>query len=207
MDDGLQNPLLAKTLTIAVVDGARGLGNGLVMPAGPLRAPLEFQLAVTDAIIVNEVDAQENSASDWLRRRFAGPVLRARVEPEDADWLRGARLVAWAGIGAPQRFFALLERQGGELAERAVFRDHQRLGDGDARRLLALARQRGAALVTTAKDAARLRGERGALAELARASRTLNVRLAPIGSDGERLAALIDAALLLAERAARASST
>jgi tetraacyldisaccharide 4'-kinase len=207
MDDGLQNPQLAKTLTIAVVDGARGLGNGLVIPAGPLRAPLGFQLEVTDAIIVNEAAAEANAASEWLRRHFAGPVLRARVEPEDADWLRSARLVAWAGIAAPERFFALLERQGGELAERIVFRDHQRLGEGDARRLLALARRRDAALVTTAKDATRLRGERGALAELARASRTLNVRLAPIGSDGERLAALIDAALLRAERVKRAPPT
>jgi tetraacyldisaccharide 4'-kinase len=204
MDDGLQNPQLAKSLTIAVVDGGRGLGNGLVMPAGPLRAPLEFQLGLTDAIIVTEAGGRA-SASDWLRRSFAGPVLRARVEAEaGADWLQGARVVAWAGIAAPQRFFSLLEQRGAELAGRVAFRDHQRLGEDDARRLLQLARQGAAALVTTAKDAARLAGETGVLAELAGASRILHVRIELIGSDRERLAALIDAAL---HRGARAAST
>jgi len=116
MDDGLQNPALVKDLTIAVVDGARGLGNGLVMPAGPLRAALEFQLELTDAVIVNENAAAADAAgsvTEWLRRRFAGPVLRAGVVPAEAvDWLRAARVVAWAGIGAPQRFFATLRSLG-----------------------------------------------------------------------------------------------
>ena len=105
MDDGLQNPSLAKSLTLAVIDGRRGIGNGLVMPAGPLRAPLQFQLELTDAVLVNGGEA-EASVAEWLRRRFAGPVLRTGVSPgENTDWLRGARVVAWAGIGAPQRFF------------------------------------------------------------------------------------------------------
>jgi tetraacyldisaccharide 4'-kinase len=196
MDDGLQNPTLAKDLTIAVVDGMRGVGNGLVMPAGPLRAPLDFQLDLTDAIVVNEPQDAAGTVSDWLRRRFAGPVLRARVAPVDnADWLAGANLVAWAGIGAPQRFFALLERHGAVLAERIAFGDHRRLGEGDARRLLALARRHSARLVTTEKDAARLLGTAGSLAELARTSHLLHVALQPIAPDDERLLALIDATL------------
>ena len=77
MDDGLQNPQLAKDLTIAVVDGSRGLGNGLVMPAGPLRAPLDFQLELTDAIVVNGRAAPAISVAEWLRHRFDGPVLRS----------------------------------------------------------------------------------------------------------------------------------
>ena len=102
MDDGLQNPGLAKDLTIAVVDGGRGLGNGLVMPAGPLRAPLQFQLELTDAIVVNGAEA-DAPVAEWLRHRFAGSVLRASLAPaESADWLKGARVVAWAGIGAPR---------------------------------------------------------------------------------------------------------
>ena len=75
---------MAKDLTIAVVDGGRGLGNGLVMPAGPLRAPLDFQLELTDAIVVNERAAAPRTAgavTDWLRHRFAGPVLRAAWSP------------------------------------------------------------------------------------------------------------------------------
>src|SRR5262245_28011309 len=83
MDDGLQNASLVKDLAIAVVDGSRGLGNGLVLPAGPLRAPLDFQLELTDAIVVNEGAAADAAGpvTQWLRRRFAGPVLRASVAP------------------------------------------------------------------------------------------------------------------------------
>ena len=87
MDDGLQNPALAKDLTIAVVDGGRGLGNGLVMPAGPLRAPLEFQLELTDAIVVNESaaarrrPARDGMAAPSLRRPGAARERRSRREP------------------------------------------------------------------------------------------------------------------------------
>ena len=203
MDDGLQNPTLAKTLTIAVVDGARGIGNGRVIPAGPLRAPLEFQLGVTDAIVVTETAGGASSVADGLRRRFAGPVLRARLKPTArTDWLARARIVAWAGIAAPQRFFAMLEEQGAEIAERVAFRDHYRLRQADALQLLELAQRRAATLVTTAKDAVRLGRERGALKELADASRILAVALEIIGSDNERLMALLDAALAAPAHAA-----
>jgi len=198
MDDGLQNPALIKDLAIAVVDGGRGLGNGLVMPAGPLRAPLNFQLELADAIIVNEGAAASapGAVTEWLRRRFAGPVLRASIAAaEAADWLRATRVVAWAGIGAPQRFFATLRTLGADLAEVVAFRDHQRLGDDDARRLLHLARRHAARLVTTEKDLVRLAGAGGACGELERASRALPVRLFFEEPDAERLLALILAAL------------
>jgi tetraacyldisaccharide 4'-kinase len=195
MDDGLQNPVLAKDFSVAVVDGTRGLGNGLVMPAGPLRAPLDFQLEVTDAIIVNEAAGAAGDVAEWLRRRFRGPVLRAQVVAETPDWLSASRLVAWAGIGAPQRFFALLERHGAQLAQCVAYRDHQRLTQADARWLRELARRHSARLVTTEKDAARLRGEEGALAELAAASKVLRVKLELIEPDGERMLSLLEAAL------------
>ena len=102
--------------------------------------------------------------AEWLRHRFAGPVLRASVVPaESADWLKGARVVAWAGIGAPQRFFAMLQALGADVVETVAFRDHQWLGEDDARRLLELARRHAATLVTTAKDMARLTGAGGAV--------------------------------------------
>jgi tetraacyldisaccharide 4'-kinase len=199
MDDGLQNPGLAKDLTIAVVDGGRGLGNGLIMPAGPLRASLGFQLELTDAIIVNESGAAADGAgpvTEQLRRRFAGPVLRASVVPaESAGWLKDARVVAWAGIGAPERFFAMLRTLGADVAETAAFRDHQRLGDAAAHQLLEVAHRHSAALVTTEKDMARLTGAAGPCAELARASRAVPVRLAFADPDAERLASLIATAL------------
>jgi tetraacyldisaccharide 4'-kinase len=197
MDDGFQNPSLAKDLAIAVVDGGRGLGNGYVIPAGPLRAPFEFQLELTDAIVVNErVSAGESPTTAWLRHRFPGPVLRAVTVPaEDATWLKGLRVGAWAGIGAPHRFFAMLEALGAEVAEKVPFRDHQQLSEADAGNLLEIARGRGATLVTTEKDMARLAGSGGLLAELAAASRMLPVKLSLAEPDGERLATLIDAAL------------
>jgi len=198
MDDGLQNPGLAKDLVIAVVDGSRGIGNGLVMPAGPLRAALEFQLEITDAIVVNEnaPTPDGGAVTEWLRRRFAGPVLRARVLPPDgAAWLRGARVVAWAGIGAPQRFFAMLEHLGAEVMARVPFRDHEPLGEADALRILALAERHGAMPVTTEKDMARITGSAGACVQLARATRIVPVRLALAEPDAERLVSLVASAL------------
>jgi tetraacyldisaccharide 4'-kinase len=197
MDDGLQNPQLAKDFTIALVDGVRGIGNGMVIPAGPLRAPLEFQLELTDAIIVNEpMSGTDGGVAEWARSRFNGPVLRATTVPAaDPGWLKGARIVAWAGIGVPRRFFALLEHLGGEVVESVAFRDHQNMQDLDADRLLALAEDDDALLVTTEKDLARLSGAVGPLAQLAAASRALPVRLAFEEADAVRLASLLDAAL------------
>jgi tetraacyldisaccharide 4'-kinase len=134
--------------------------------------------------------------TQWLRHRFAGPVLRASVVPTEAtDWLKAARVVAWAGIGAPQRFFATLRALGADVVEAVAFRDHQRLAEDDARRLLNLARRHSATLVTTEKDMARLAGAHGICAELARAARALPVRLALADADAERLMSLVATAL------------
>jgi tetraacyldisaccharide 4'-kinase len=197
MDDGLQNPQLAKDLAIAVVDGRRGLGNGLVIPAGPLRAPLTFQLERADAVVVNEtLPGTTPHVADWLRAHFKGPVLRATTTPcEDVGWLAQRRVIAWAGIGAPERFFDMVAALGAEVIERIAFRDHQRLALADAQRLLALARQHNAILVSTEKDMARLEGTQDALAELSAATRVLHVRLAFSAQDTERLAGLVNAAL------------
>jgi len=197
MDDGLQNPQLAKDLTLAVVDGTRGLGNGRVMPAGPLRAPLTFQLGLVGAVVINErAPGAGDVVAASLRARFGGPILRcATVADGDTGWLRGQRVVAWAGIGAPQRFFTLLRSLGADLAETAAFGDHQRLGESDAQRLLALARRHGAALVSTAKDLARLKGTAGALGELSAGTRALPITLHFAEADAERLASLIHHAI------------
>jgi tetraacyldisaccharide 4'-kinase len=197
MDDGLQNPQLAKDLTIAVVDAARGLGNGRVIPAGPLRAPLAFQLGLADAIVVNAAAPNAgDGVAQFLGQRFHGPVLRTTtVAAGDAGWLKGQRVVAWAGIGAPQRFFGLLEALGAELSGRVAFRDHQPLATADAEHLLRRARDTRAQLVSTAKDLARLQGAAGALADLAAATRALPIRLEFANADAERLSALVAAAL------------
>jgi tetraacyldisaccharide 4'-kinase len=197
MDDGLQNARLAKDLSIALVDGVRGIGNGMVIPAGPLRAPLDFQLELTDAVVVNEpVPGAGDRIADWLRTHFNGPVLRAATVPsEDAGWLKGLRVVAWAGIGSPQRFFATLTHLGAEVLEATAFRDHQSVQQADAERLLAQAEWHDATLVTTEKDHARMRGTAGLPAKLAEASRVLPIKLKFEDADAVRLASLLDTAL------------
>lgn len=196
MDDGLQNPQLAKDLTLAVVDGSRGLGNGRVLPAGPLRAPLGFQLALVDALLVNAADPDAGAATAAsLRQRFDGPILRCTTKVAgDAAWLKGERVVAWAGIGAPQRFFAMLRGLGADVAAAVAFRDHQVPGTADAHRLLALAQAHGALLISTEKDMARLTGASGVLAVLAAATRPLPIELIFAEPDAVRLAALVDGA-------------
>ena len=154
---------------------------------------MEFQLALVDAIVVNAPAADAGAAvADGLRQRFDGPVLRcATVVAGDAAWLSGCRVVAWAGIGAPQRFFAMLRSLGAEVVETIAFGDHQRLVEADAQRLLALARRHGATLVSTAKDMARLRGATGSLADLSAATKVLPIRLQFAGADAERLEGLV----------------
>jgi tetraacyldisaccharide 4'-kinase len=203
MDDGLQNPTVTKDLTIAVVDGVRGVGNGRVIPAGPLRAPLAFQLTLVDAVVVNRGSADGASPNlpsgdfaDRLRHDFDGPVLDARIAPSGAtDWLACSPVVAFAGIGVPERFFTTLRAHGARLADAIIFPDHHAFTPADATRLLNLARDHGATLVTTEKDRIRLDGLDGPLATLRDAAQALPVRMTFDPRDDGRLAALIDGAV------------
>jgi len=153
MDDGFQNPGLAKDLSLLVVDGAVGFGNGRLLPAGPLREPIEGGLARAQAVVLIGPD------ESGVARRVAGtlPILGARLAT-DPDWaaLRGRRVVAFAGIGRPQKFFAALEAHGIAMVERVPFADHHQFGADDIARLDRLAAGADAILVTTAKDAVRL---------------------------------------------------
>ena len=197
MDDGLQNPSVAKDLSIALVDGRRGIGNGEVIPAGPLRAPLDFQLGLVDAIIVRDPPdgGGDRSVLAVLRQGFPGPVLTANVTAADeAQRLRGQKVVAFAGIANPRRFYRLLESLGAEVAGTVSFADHHRFTHADAERLRDAARRAGASLVTTEKDFARLKGE-PALAELAAETRVLPIAIAVEERELQRLGSLIDAAL------------
>lgn len=196
MDDGLQNPSLAKDLSIAIVDARRGFGNGRVIPAGPLRARLTFQLGLVDCIVVMGATDGEPPVFEALKRHFPGPVLRGRAEPAgDLDWLAGARLLAYAGIANPERFFRMLAGFAPGTLIRRTFPDHHAFTDGEAARLIAEADTAGAELVTTEKDLARLVGASGACAELAARSRALPIRVHFDERDFIRLGALIDGAL------------
>ncbi len=198
MDDGLQNGGLVKDLVLAVVDGRRGVGNGLVIPAGPLRAPLEFQLALVDAIVVNLQSGArpaENAVAQWLTRRFNGSLLLATTTPAgDVAWLRGTAVLAFSGIGAPDRFFNLLERLGARIVARRAFPDHHAFTDAEARGLSADARRLDARLVTTEKDWVRL-AETGTLGVLRASSKVVAVELAFDQRDRDRLSGLIETLL------------
>ncbi len=208
MDDGLQNPLLAKDLRLVVIDGGRGLGNGRVIPAGPLRAPLAMQLDLADALIVTRsggVGSGEPAALAGLKASFHGPVLVAGTRAvQPVEWLREDPVVAYCGIGAPRRFFDLVAALGARLVAEAAFADHHAFKEADARRLLALAQQHGARLVTTEKDWVRLVGFDGARGDLRERSRALAIETVLEARDEERLLSLINAALT--QRAAGAAA-
>lgn len=207
MDDGLQNPSLAKSLTLCVVDARRGIGNGRVLPAGPLRAPLDFQLALADAVLVNGVDGSATADAGTadihtlLRRKFDGPVLRARTAASAAPtWLREDPLVAYCGIGAPQRFLDLVHALGGHVVATEVLPDHHAFSDADAVRLLDLAHRHGARLVTTEKDLVRLAGHSDHRGRLAASSTALAIALSMEPGDAERMISLLRGAMARAQR-------
>lgn len=162
MDDGLQNPSLAKDLAIAVVDGSTGIGNGLPLPAGPLRATMRAQWPLVDAVLViGEGEPGERVAQEGERQGKV--VLRGRLVP-DADMaarLRGQRVLAFAGIGRPEKFFETLTACGAVLEEARPFPDHHRFTAGEIAALKEEAQRRGLHLVTTEKDAARIAHEDG----------------------------------------------
>lgn len=179
MDDGLQNPSLSKTLALAVVDAGAGIGNGLPFPAGPLRAPLARQWPhVAGLVLVGEGDPGERVAAQARARGL--PVHRARLVPEDGSAWAGRRVVAFAGIGRPQKFFVTLRGLGAEIVAERVFPDHHPYRPAELAELTALAAREGACLVTTEKDAVRLRPQER------EAVRVLRVALSFADEDGVR---------------------
>jgi tetraacyldisaccharide 4'-kinase len=179
MDDGLQNASLVKDFTLAVVDGRRGIGNGCVFPAGPLRAPLEPQLARTDALLVM---GDGTSAGDAVKRAATRglPVFHGNLVPDVtaiADLkLKARKVFAFAGIGDPEKFFATVEAAGLTVAQRRALPDHHRFTVEEAAELIMEAENDGLALLTTEKDRARMSGDQ-LLAALAQRSHVLPVKL------------------------------
>jgi tetraacyldisaccharide 4'-kinase len=158
MDDGFQNPAIAKDASLIVIDGHRGLGNGCVFPAGPLRAPLPPQLARTDALIVIGTGTAAAPVAAAIAARGRA-VFSAHLEADAASVasLGGKRVLAFAGIGDPERFFRTLRGSGIEVVRQLPFADHHAFSQGEIAALLAEARRDGLTAVTTEKDLARLR--------------------------------------------------
>ena len=162
MDDGFQNPAIAKDASLIVIDSDRGLGNGRVFPAGPLRAPLPPQLERTDALIV----VGDGTAAKTVAAAIAArgkPVLSAHLRADDASLalLRGKRVLAFAGIGDPIRFFRTLRANGIEVVRERAFADHHPFSKSEIETLITEAKRDALTLVTTEKDLARLRSGEG----------------------------------------------
>jgi tetraacyldisaccharide 4'-kinase len=175
MDDGFQNPSLEKTLALLVVDGAVGVGNGLVLPAGPLRAPFGDQLGRADALVVMGPGAAGDTIAA-IAQDHGIAVHRARLVADRAAAARlaGRRVIAFAGIGRPEKFALTLVEAGATVERLVAFPDHHHLSEAAAARLLRLAGDD--LLVTTAKDFARLHGRSGpAFAALRRRATVLPV--------------------------------
>ncbi len=156
MDDGFQNTSVVKDLSLLVVDGGFGFGNGRMIPAGPLREPVAPALGRAGALVViGEDEAGIASRPDVLARGL--PVLKAGVEPgPEAEGLKGNSVVAFAGIGSPEKFFDTLRRIGCDVVAVHAFPDHGPYSAGDIRRLKTEAEEKKATLVTTEKDFQRL---------------------------------------------------
>jgi tetraacyldisaccharide 4'-kinase len=196
MDDGLQNPALHKNLAVAIVDRSRGLGNRKVIPAGPLRAPLKFQLKLVDAIVLNRTNPDCCDVVELSTERIDTLVFSSATIPaDDTAWLKGRPIIAWAGIAGPARFFGLLDRLGAVTIERFTFPDHVSPSADQALRMLQAAHAAGADLISTEKDLARIAGESDALSELAKVTRVLPIRLAFDPPDADQLTGLVASAI------------
>ncbi|KLK91592.1 tetraacyldisaccharide 4'-kinase [Microvirga vignae] len=162
MDDGLQNPSLRKDCAIAVVDGATGVGNGLSLPAGPLRAPMEAQWPAVDAVLVigqgEPGEAVARQAAVLSKRVFKGSLV---PDTRSVEKLNGRKVLAFAGIGRPEKFFDTLRACGAIVEESRAFPDHHPYKRSDLDSLRREAEERGLLAVTTEKDLVRITGLNG----------------------------------------------
>lgn len=176
MDDGFQSRRLYYDYALIALDARRGVGNGSVIPAGPLRAPLIDQMRHADALL-RIGDGPGGIAVVRAAARAAKPILRGELVPRGEEALRGKRLFAYSGIADPTKFFDTLTSAGCDIAETRSFPDHHFFTESDAADMVAFARAENLTPVTTEKDIVRLTRLEGPVAELRAMSEVLPVRL------------------------------
>jgi tetraacyldisaccharide 4'-kinase len=152
MDDGLQNPSVKKSLSLLVIDGGYGFGNGFLLPAGPLREPVHAAAARCQAAVL--IGDDETGALEQLPLGL--PVYRAQLQPQCAESLARRPVIAFAGIGRPEKFFRSVLALGAELVDTHAYPDHHIYSARDITSLLGQTSATGAKLVTTAKDYVKL---------------------------------------------------
>ncbi len=165
MDDGFQSRSLHYDYALIALDARRGIGNGHMIPAGPLRAPLKDQMRHASAIL----SIGEGDAGDPVIRaaaRAGKPLFQAKLKPKNARAISGKQVLAFTGIGDPQKFFDTLSSSGCWVGASRAFGDHHMYTEAEAQQLLDKAGDEKLELVTTEKDAVRLTHSEGPLAKL-----------------------------------------
>tara|TARA_B100000886_G_scaffold340230_1_gene308535 strand:+ start:2763 stop:3725 length:963 start_codon:yes stop_codon:yes gene_type:complete len=152
MDDGFQNLSLKQDLSLLVIDGETGFGNGRVIPAGPLREDINSGIKRADAIVLIGDDTQS------ITQNINLPILKARMQPANIAGLQGEKFVAFAGIGRPKKFFDTLRKFSCDLILEREFPDHHHFTHSELEELLTISEQCKASLITTEKDFVRIPG-------------------------------------------------
>ena len=176
MDDGFQSATLLFDYALMVVDSRRGIGNGFMVPAGPVRAPTSLQLQFSTALL----KIGRGSAADPFIRtvaRSGKPVYEAEIRVVGPNTLSAARVLAFAGIGDPDKFFATVRDTGAEIVETRRFADHQHLTEDEIVEILDVADKQDLRIVTTAKDAVRLKGGHGRAEDLLTRAHVIDIEL------------------------------
>ena len=177
MDDGFQSAKLHFDYALMVIDTVRGIGNGMIVPAGPVRAPTKTQLRYATALLKV---GRGNAADPFIRQaaRSGRAVYESTIRPiGTASEIAGRKLLAFAGIADPEKFYRTVTELGGEIVVKQSFGDHHHMSDDEIEAVLGAAEAEDLEIVTTAKDAVRLIGHPGIAQTLLGKARVIDVKM------------------------------